>query len=336
MTANPPNPALVFETLNAFQKSAALRGAIELDLFTAIARGHATPVELATWCAADARAVRILCDFLVVHEFLEKRGQSYTLTPTAATFLDRESPQYMGSIARFIHSENMIGAFRDVAELVRRGSTLLGDRGTTEADYEGWVEFAHCMTPLMMPAIEFIGRLTAERIAGPVKVLDIAAGHGMFGIRVAQRNPFASIVALDWERVLRVAWQNAQFAGVESRYTLLAGDALKLEYGAGYGLVLVTNFLHHFDQPTCVSVMRKIRDSLTDGGLVLTLEFVPNEDRVTPAAPAAFSFTMLGTTPAGDAYTYAEYVEMWRQAGLERHELLDVPNSVQRVMVSRI
>lgn len=335
MSEAAPNPALIFETLNAFQKSAALHGAIELDLFTGIARGHATPTALAAWCEGDARAVRILCDYLVVHQFLAKRGQSYALTPTSAAFLDRESAHYMGSIARFVHSEGMIGAFRNVAQLVRRGTTLLGDHGTTATEYDGWVDFAHCMTPLMMPAAEFLGQLSAEMISGPVRVLDIAAGHGMFGIRVAQRNPQASIVALDWEPVLRVAWQNAQFAGVDSRYKLLAGDAMKVDFDGRYGLVLVTNFLHHFDMPTCVSVMRKIRESLTDDGVVLTLEFVPNEDRVSPPAAAAFGFTMLGTTPAGDAYTYAEYVEMWKQAGLERHELRDVPNSVQRVIVSR-
>jgi len=141
----------VFETLNAYQRSAALRGAIELDLFTGIARGHTTAAEIAAWCEGDLRATRILCDYLVVHEFLAKSGDRYSLTPTAAVFLDRESPKYMGSIARFVNSRPLIDAFQDVAQLVRRGTTLLSDHGTTATEFDGWVDFAHSMVPLMMP-----------------------------------------------------------------------------------------------------------------------------------------------------------------------------------------
>src|SRR5262249_47371419 len=156
----------------------------------------------------------------------------------------------------------------------------------------------------------------------PIRVLDVAAGHGMFGISVAQRNPQAKIVALDWEKVLEVAHENAVRAGVQDRYELLAGDATQINYGTGYDLVLLTNILHHFDAATCVALMQKVRSSLKGNGLVMTLEFVPNEDRVSPPVAATFSFTMLGTTPAGDAYTFAEYDRMFRQAGLNRSELI--------------
>ena len=332
---NEPNPGLIFNTLNAHQQSAALRGAIELDLFTAIAKGHRTASSLAQQCQADARAMRILCDYLVVHGFLAKTIDEYHLTPTAAVFLDRDSPKYIGSIARFVNSPHLLDGFRDIAEIVRRGTTLLDDHGITETNYDGWVDFAQCMVPMIMPAATFIGKLAAERITGSVRVLDIAAGHGMFGISVAKHNPHASVVALDWEQVLNVARDNAEHAGIQDRYSLLPGDALNLDYGADYDLVLVTNFFHHFDIATCESVMRKIHGCLRNDGLVMTLEFVPNEDRVSPQVPAAFSFMMLGTTPSGDAYTFSQYDSMWSRAGLTSNELIDVPESEQRVILSQ-
>ncbi len=59
----------------------------------------------------------------------------------------------------------------------------------------------------------------------PLKVLDIAAGHGVFGISIATRHPRAEIVSLDWPAVLDVASQNAREAGVADRLSLLPGDA---------------------------------------------------------------------------------------------------------------
>src|SRR5262249_37193947 len=133
-----PNPGRIFDILNAHQQSAALRGAIELELFTRIAEGHRTSESLASQCAADKQAMRILCDYLVVHELLTKQGNEYGLTPLAAMCLDKRSPTYLGGIARFVNSDDLLRAFGDVAELVRRGTTLLSSDGTTSTEYEGW------------------------------------------------------------------------------------------------------------------------------------------------------------------------------------------------------
>ena len=110
-----PNPVLIFQALNAFQLSAVLRGAIELDLFTAVAAGYRSAAELAQACDADGRAIRIICDFLTVHGFLIKRDDHYQLSPTSAVFLDKKSPRYLGATAKFINSPHLLQAFDDVA-----------------------------------------------------------------------------------------------------------------------------------------------------------------------------------------------------------------------------
>ena len=74
-------------------------------------------------------------------------------------------------------------------------------------------------------------------------------------------------------------------------------------------MVLIPNFLHHFDVPTCTSFLKKVRAALKPGGRAAILEFMPNDDRVTPPTAAAFSMIMLVNTPSGDAYTYAEIEE---------------------------
>src|SRR5437763_16924848 len=98
LSLNEPNPQLVWDTFNAYQRTAALRAAIELDLFTAVGEGATTIEDLSRRSNASPRGTRILCDYLTIIGFLSKSGDSYTLTPTSAAFLDRRSPSCMASM----------------------------------------------------------------------------------------------------------------------------------------------------------------------------------------------------------------------------------------------
>ena len=182
-----------------------------------------------------------------------------------------------------------------------------------------------------MPA-ESIAELLGAKNGKPWKVLDIAAGHGTYGITIARHNPNAQITALDWPNVLEVAKENAQKAGVAARYHLLPGSAFDIEFGTGYDLVLITGFMHHFDVATGEKLLRKVHAALAPGGQAVILDFVPNEDRVTPPSAAKFSLTMLATTPSGDAYTFAEYERMLRNAGFRSAVLHTLPSPQQVVL----
>ncbi len=96
--AQSPSPALLFDTMNAYQRTTALKGAIQLDVFTAIGEGNTTAPALAERCDTSERGMRILCDYLVIIGFLTKAGSAYGLTPDTAMFLDRRSavPIYAG------------------------------------------------------------------------------------------------------------------------------------------------------------------------------------------------------------------------------------------------
>ena len=183
------------------------------------------------------------------------------------------------------------------------------------------------MAPLAWP----LGKLVLEGRGGPIRVLDIAAGHGLFGIEVAKQNAQAHVTGLDWAPVLRVALENARKAGVQDRYDMMPGSAFGVEFGGPYDIVLLTNFLHHFDVETCIALLKKVRRSLKPGGSAATLEFVPNDDRVTPPQAAAFSLTMLATTPSGDAYTFRELAGMYAHAGykdITAHPIAMSPHTV--------
>ena len=208
--------------------------------------------------------------------------------------------------------------YEHLAEIVRTGRTILPGQGTVEPENPVWVEFAreHGADDGPHGRLRW-ARVVLEGHTGPMRVLDIAAGHGLFGIEIAKQNPQAHVTGLDWAPVLRVALDNARKAGVHDRYDMLPGSAFEVDFGGPYDAVLLTNFLHHFDKPTCVGLLKKVRAALKPGGRAATLEFVPNEDRVSPPMPAAFAMTMLTTTAAGDAYTLSELTAMYTRGRLQ-------------------
>jgi 2-polyprenyl-3-methyl-5-hydroxy-6-metoxy-1,4-benzoquinol methylase len=327
-----PSPEHFFQLANAYQASAALKAAVELELFTAVAEGNRDAKSIAGRCGASERGTRILCDYLVVAGMLTKEGGAYGLTRDSAVFLDRRSPAYMGGSLEFLLAPTLTSNFEDLAGVVRRGGTLSEGGGTVAAENPLWVKFARAMAPMAAPVADALPPLAG---AGPQKVLDIAAGHGLYGLAFARHNPEARVVALDWPAVLEVAKENAQAAGVADRFSTVEGDAFTAEYGEGYDVILLTNFLHHFDPQTCEQLLRKVRAALVPGGVALTLEFVPNEDRVTPPVSAAFSLMMLAGTNGGDAYTYPELERMFANAGFSSSEAHPLPASPQQAIVSR-
>lgn len=319
----------IVDALRAFQQTGALVAAIHLGVFTAIGEGAGSALEIANKCAASERGMRILCDTLTIEGFLTKNGHHYANTPDAAMFLNRTSPAYIGSVVDFLNSPDMMNGFLlSITDAVRKGGTMMPGQGTVEPENPAWVVFARAMAPMMTPA----ARAMAQQVSptGVLRVLDIAAGHGMFGISIAERNREAQITAVDWAAVLEVARENAAKAGVQDRLRAKPGSAFEVEFGTGYDVALVTNFLHHFDAETNIGFLRRVHAALKPGGRALTLEFVPEEDRVSPAMPARFAMVMLASTAKGDAYTFSELDAMLKAAGFtdNRHERLDTGQSV--------
>ncbi len=328
------SPMEIFATINAFHRSAALKSGIELDVFTKIAEGNKTAKEIAKACEASERGTRILCDNLTIMGFLTKENDEYGLRADSAFFLNQSSPAYLGKAVDFLMSPTLLEGFQNLTKAVKSGGTAIAGEGSVAPENPVWVEFARGMMPMMMPA----ARMMAEKLefdeGKELKILDIAAGHGIFGITIAQRFRNAEIYALDWANVLEVAKENAGKFGVADRYKTIEGSAFDVDFGTGYDLILLTNFLHHFDAPTNEKLLRKIYDSLAADGRVLTLEFIPNDDRISPPAEATFSLIMLSSTPGGDAYTFAELTQMFQNAGFSTSEHHPLPEMPQHLIIS--
>jgi len=328
-----PSPELVFGTLTSYQKAFALKAAIDLRLFTAIAEGAADSLSLAKRVNAAERGVRILADYLTIEGFLRKENGSYSLTLDSAVFLDQRSPAYMGGMAEFLCSEQNVENMWLLTDSVRKGGTA-SHIGDNSKPVDGrWVTFARAMAGMAGPMAGVLSQIVSGNAAKEIKVLDIAAGHGMYGITVAKNNPNVHVTAVDWPAVLEVAKENAQKFGVADRFAVRPGSAFDADLGAGYDYIFITNFLHHFDVPTNEKLLRRFHDALKPGGKAITVEFVPNADRVTPPMAAAFILVMLAHTDSGDAYTFAEYEKMYQAAGFKSCVLQPVADLPQQLVI---
>src|SRR2546426_3903444 len=158
-SAQQPSPERFFEVMNAYQQTAALKAAIELDLFTAIGEGAETAPALAQRCRASERGTRILCDYLVAIGFLSKDGSRYSLTADSAMFLDRRSPACIASAAGFLGSPLLTEGFKDVAAAGREGGTGISGERTPAPEHPILVGVGRPMAPVVAVPAGVVAKL---------------------------------------------------------------------------------------------------------------------------------------------------------------------------------
>src|ERR1044072_2632586 len=136
--AQQPSPQLFFQTINAHQRTEALKAAIELEVFTAIGEGNTTASAIANRCQTAERGMRILCDYLTIMGMLTKQGNEYALTLDSATFLDKRSPAYLGGTVEFLCSPTLVEGTKRMTEAVRKGGTAMEEEGTVSEGNPVW------------------------------------------------------------------------------------------------------------------------------------------------------------------------------------------------------
>jgi SAM-dependent methyltransferase len=328
------SPLRIFETLSAFHRTAALRAAIELDVFTAIGEGADEVPALAQRCAVSERGIRILADYLCSLGLLKKHDRSYALSPDVAAFLDRRSPASMGAAAADIISGDMMtAAFAGLTEAVRRGETTLPNGGTLAPEHPIWVQFAFATAVPGAFLARLLGDCVAQDVGRARRLLDIAAGHGLFGIELARRNPNLEVYAVDWPDVLAVARSNAEKAGIADRFHCMPGDALSMDFETGFDLVLITNFLPDLDATT--AMLRRCHAALVENGRVVILENMLDESGTAPPAAVSLNLSLLATTRSGGARTISQLAGCLERAGFAEVEVRELPPAPSRVMLGR-
>jgi 2-polyprenyl-3-methyl-5-hydroxy-6-metoxy-1,4-benzoquinol methylase len=337
MKANSQTPVLphrIFDVLQSFQRTEALKAAIELDVFTAIALDGSSADDIAVRCKSSVRGIRVLCDYLCLTGLIRKQSDSYWLTDEAARYLHRKSLHFMADDATQVYGGGVLAqAFRHLTQAVRTGGTALPQGGTLAPRHPYWVQFARALAPVGAAHAELLARTLDYSRSEPIRLLDIACGHGHYGIAIAKQNPRAEVFAQDWPTVLEVAVKTAREAGLSQRYHPIAGDVFNVSLGASYDLVLLTNFLPDFGPVECVRLLKEVRLVLNENGRAIAVQSIPEDDRLTPPNAPSLALSLLAQTPNGDVHTLRELIDIFGLAGFARTEVLELGTTNARLMI---
>jgi precorrin-6B methylase 2 len=298
----------------------AMQAAVKLDLFTALADGPQTEERLAAGLGCDLRALRMLVTALAGLEFLERRGDEVTATPSALTYLARTSPEYVGFIIR--HHAHIMPGWVNLAESVRSGRPGRRESSVhTEDDDE---------REAFLMGMFNVGRRQAETVAnaldlaGRSRLIDVGGGPGTYAVQFCLRNPELRAVVFDMPTSEPYAREVVARFGLADRVEFAGGDFLQDELPKGQDVAWLSQVLHGENPQDAARLVKNAAASLNPGGLLVIQEFVINNDRSGPAHPALFSLNMLVGTNGGQAYTLDEIRAMMESAGARDIQTLAV------------
>jgi ubiquinone/menaquinone biosynthesis C-methylase UbiE len=301
-----------------------IEAALKHGVFDALHPSPKTTAQLAEATHVSERGLTAILNALVGLQLLTRKGSRYALTPESAAFLVSTKACYYGEFFRHT-TEQLIPKWLQLGKVVRSGKPAMAVNDEKEGA-KFFVEFVESLFPLSYPAASALGEhLQLAKVAGPVNVLDLAAGSGVWGIALAQQSPHVNIAAVDWPEVLKVTERMAQRHGVGDRLSKLPGDLLKVNYGNGHHIATLGHILHSEGRDRSRRLLKRTYDALCPGGTIAIMEFVVEHDRSGPPMGLMFAVNMLVNTRAGDTFSFKEMSGWLREAGFRKPRLLEVP-----------
>jgi SAM-dependent methyltransferase len=316
-----PNPERILRTMWDYAPPLIVAAAVKLRIFDFLAEQPRTEGELAAGTGASLRGIRSLLSGLVGLNFLAKETPDrYTLTPESSAFLVSGKPGYLGGM--FANAQNLVPAWLGLAETVRSGRPV--DALNQEEGAAFFKELVVSLFSMNLPAAQTLGKILGVGEAGkPLRILDLAAGSGVWGIGVAQASPLATVIAVDWPQVLETTRRFAAQAGMADRFSYIGGDLASVDFGDGYDIAILGHILHSEGERQSRELLRKTFGALVPGGTVAIAEFLVNDDRSGPPMGVIFGLNMLLRTEEGDTYSFPEIGRWLAQAGFLEPQRVD-------------
>jgi ubiquinone/menaquinone biosynthesis C-methylase UbiE len=312
-----------------------MEAAIQNGVFDAVDAGPKTVGETATATGASERGLRAIMNALVGLGLLAKSAdEQYSLTPESAAFLVSSKPSYMGGFLRRA-STHMVPRWLELSDIVRTGqSKVQANQETTGVEF--FQGFVADLFPLSYPATQVLATdLGLDKATAPVRVLDIAAGSGVWGIGLAKRSPQVSVTAVDWAGVLDVTRNMVGKHGLTDRFTFIAGDLNTGDFGSGYNVATLGHILHSEGEQRSRALVKKVFQALAPGATIAVAEFLVNDDRTGPPNGLIFAVNMLMGTDAGDTWSFNEIAGWLKEAGFENARTLESPGPSPLILATK-
>ncbi|HEX7388967.1 MAG TPA: methyltransferase [Acidiphilium sp.] len=299
-----------------------LAAAVQLDLFSRIAEGRETAGDLALAASASERGVRMLADALCALGLLGKADGRYRLTPASKAYLVKSSPDYVGAI---MESDHLWTAWGRLPEVVRTGRV---------AEAVEKQDVAEAFFPVLIRSLHVLNREPARRLAAALgagarhsglRVLDVAAGSGVWGIAIAEADAAARVTAQDFPGVLASTREFAERHGVAGRFEYMPGDLKDAAFGSGrFDVAILGNIVHSEGEASSRRLFGRLHEALAPGGRIAIVDMLPAEDRTGPPPAVLFALNMLVNTEHGDTFTLSQYRAWLNEAGFAGVETADI------------
>lgn len=330
-SSNPVTPQRIMQFAWGYAAPLILESAIRSGVFDTLNESPKTLEEVHAATGASTRGLAAIMNALCGLEFLDRDSQGrYSLTPESDAFLVRSKPSFMGGL--ILHtSEQLIPKWLHLNEIVKTGkpSAAVNEQ---DAGAEFFQQFVSDIFPMSYAPAQ---ALAAELKLGSARVLDLAAGSGVWGIALAQSSPQVHVTAVDWPGVLPITQKTTARFGLQDRFTFVAGDLNSADFGSGYDVATLGHILHSEGEARSHSLLKKTFDALAPGGTIAIAEFLVNADRKGPVTGLFFAVNMLVNTDEGNTYSFEEISEWLSKAGFVNPRLLDSPGPSPLILATK-
>lgn len=329
-------PERLMQLAWGFAPPLAIEAAVRLRIFDALDDGSKTLDEIVTATQCSPRGLSAVLNLLAGFGLLDKSDKhAYGLTAESAAFLVSTKPGFQGGLFKHM-SRQLMPKWLDLTEIVRSGQPTerVNDEPDGSAFFEKFVEDIFSMSyPSARVLADGLG--ISQKTDQAVSVLDLASGSGVWGIALAQASPNVRVRAVDWEGVLPVTRRVTEKFGLTDRFTFVAGDLLKAEFGTAHQVALLGHILHSEGEKRSRLLLKKTFEALDPGGTIAIAEFLVNQDRSGPMNGLIFSVNMLVNTTAGDTYSFDEIRAWLHEAGFANVRQLDAPGPSPLILADR-
>jgi SAM-dependent methyltransferase len=303
-------PGAIRELAMNFQSSRILLTAIELRVFGLLGDGGLTSAEVAGRAASHPRATDRLLNALCALRLLVKREGRFWNTPESRRYLDDGSPDFAAGLG---HTASMWHSWSGLTDAVREGKPAMrapiNDRG--DAWLKPFIAAMHYRAAQQAPGVAALIGLDGVR-----RVLDVGGGSGAFAMAFAARSPGVVAVVFDLPNVVPLTRDYIAAAGLTGRVTTAVGDYLADPLPQGFDLVFLSAVIHSNSPEQNAALLASCAAALNPGGRVAVVDWVMDDDRVTPPGGAFFALNMLVATDHGDTFTEREIRGWMKEAGL--------------------
>ena len=328
------NPSRILDIASGYEPALILESAVRLGVFAALDDHPQQLAEIAPRIGASERGARALLNGLVGIDLLQKFGDRYALTDESARYLVPGKPEYQGYMCKHV-SRVLLPRWMQLTEVVRTGKPI----GGVNEQSDGGAFFRQFVEDIF-PMSYGAARDLAEELIAPdskaaIRVLDLAAGSGVWGIALAEASPRVSVTAVDWPAVLPVTRRIAEQHGVLPQFTFVEGDVLGAGIGSGYNIATLGHILHSEGETRSRELIGKTFEALLPGGTIAIAEFIADDDRTGPANALIFAVTMLVNTEAGDTFTFNEMASWLAECGFIDVRELKVPGPAGLILATK-